>query len=108
MSEVTNRLFATGQKVTQLFGKIERQNKSISKNAETLRDLLVGIENLGDTLKKINEEMDYWRNLEVLEVEDELNRLQDPVSLTVPVSKGPEIVNILSSDDSAPTPWSLP
>ena len=44
------------------------------------------------------------RDLEYQEAEEELNRLHDPVSLTIPVSQGPETVNLLSSDDSHPPP----
>ena len=80
-TEVSNTLFATEQKVTQLSEKLEEQNKSIAYAPETLRDLLVRTEYLGDNMKKVNEEMDYWRNPEVLEAQEDLNRLHDPFLL---------------------------
>ena len=59
-------------------------------------------------MKKINEGMGYQRNPEVQEAEEDLNRLYDPVSLSMPASEGSEIVNLLSSDDSQPPPVSHP
>ena len=53
-SEVTNRLFVTKQKVTQLSGELENQSKSVADNSKLLRDLMVGIGDLGENMKKIN------------------------------------------------------
>ena len=44
---------------------VEKQQKTASENAELLQNLLIGVENLGDNLKSIHKEMDYWRNPEV-------------------------------------------
>ena len=101
-AEVTNRLSITEQKVTQLTGELEEQTKPAINNSELLRDLLLGIENLGDNMKTMNAEFICLRDPVVQEAEEELNRLHDLVFLTIPVSKGPKVVNILSSDDSFP------
>ena len=103
-SEVTNQFFVTEQKATQLSGELDKQTKSVGDNSELLLHLMSGIGSFGDDMKKIIEEMNCWRNPEVLETEDDLNCLHDPVLLTIPVSKGPEVINLLSSDDSAPPP----
>ena len=47
--------------------------------------------------------MDYWRNPEVMEAEEELERLHDK-SLFLPASKGPESVNVSLPIDSSPFP----
>ena len=49
---------------------------------------MVGIENLGENLKSINKEMDYWRNPEVQEADMELQNLLDEPEIPEPTSKG--------------------
>ena len=88
---MSNKLSATEQKVTQLFEKVEEQNKSAAGNAEVLRDLMVRIENLGENMNTMKTELICLGDPQVQEAEEELNRLQDPVSLTIPVSKGPKL-----------------
>ena len=41
---------------------LEDQKKSIANNSGLLKDLLIGIENLGENLKSINQKIDSWRN----------------------------------------------
>ena len=53
-TKVSNRLSTTEQKVSHLSEELEKQNKFATKNAEMLRDLLLGIENLRDNMKNIN------------------------------------------------------
>ena len=55
-------------------------------------------------MKNIQKEMDYWRNPEVTEVEEELERLHDEVPLSVAASKGPENVPISLPKDLFPFP----
>ena len=59
-------------------------------------------------MKTTKAEIICLRDLKYQEAEEELNRLHDPVSPTIPVSQGPETVNLLSSDDSHPPPASHP
>ena len=67
---------------------------------------MMGIVYLGKNMKTMKAELLCLGDLGAHEAEKELNRLHDPVSLTIPVSKGPEVVNLLSSDDSFPFPTS--
>ena len=60
--EVAEKLSASDRKVEDLSTAIEGQKKGIADNSGLLKDLLIGIENLGDNLKSINKEMDYWGN----------------------------------------------
>ena len=49
----------------ELSAAVEDQKKDIADNSGLLKDLLIGIENMGENLKNIQKEMDYWRNPEV-------------------------------------------
>ena len=108
LAEVTNRLSVTDQKVTQLTGEVEKQTKSATDNSGLPPGLMVGIENLGENMKTMKVELICLGDRGAQEAEEELNRLHDPVSLTIPVSKAPEVVNLLSSDNSFPSPTSHP
>ena len=44
---------------------VEEQTKTASDNADLLKNLLIGLENMGENLKKMQEDMDYYRNSEV-------------------------------------------
>ena len=46
-TEVTKKLSASGQRMDLLCKSVEEQKKSVSDSAELLKDLLIGIENLG-------------------------------------------------------------
>ena len=48
--------------------------------------------------------MDQWRNPEVIEAEEELERLHDEVPLRVQTSKGPETVNVSFPNDQSSFP----
>ena len=67
--EVAEKLSASDRKAVELSTAVEGQKKDIADNSGLLKDLLIGIQNLGDNLKSINEEMDYWHNPEVQEAE---------------------------------------
>ena len=60
--EVTKKISGCDRKVEELSAAVEGQKKGIADNSGLLKDLLIGIENLGDNLKSINKEMDYWGN----------------------------------------------
>ena len=61
----------------ELPATVKGQKKSIADNSDLLKDLLIGIENLGENLNSINKEMDYWHNPEVQEVDAKLQNLFD-------------------------------
>ena len=63
------------QSIELLSQSVEELRKSVTNTNELLKDLMIGIEHLGDNMKNIQKEMDYWRNPEVLEAEEELGRL---------------------------------
>ena len=48
--------------------------------------------------------MDYWRNPEVMEVEEELNRCHDEASLHILANKGPETAKASLPEDQSPFP----
>ena len=47
-------------------------NKTAQENAELLQNLLVGMENLGENVKQLREEMNTWGGPEDQEVLDDL------------------------------------
>ena len=67
---------------------VDKQQKTASENAELLQNLLVGIENLGDNLKSIHQEMDYWRNPEVQAAETDLQNLMNEAPEVAVVNPG--------------------
>ena len=62
-----------------------------------LRTILVGMENLGENFKQLQENMDYWQMPENPTVEAEHQRLNEEllkeVPLTIPVTSGPMVEN---------------
>ena len=61
---------------------------------------MIGIESFGDNMKNIQKEMDYWRNPEVIEAEENLERLHDAVPLSEPARKGPENAAVIPQKSS--------
>ena len=102
-TEVAQKLLASEQRMDLPSKLLEEQKKSVSDSADLLKGLLIGIESLGENMKHIQKEMDYWRNSEVMEAEEELERLHDKVPLSVPASKGPESGNVSLPVDSSPS-----
>ena len=86
--QFSERLSATDERMRKLHAVVEEQKKNLSDNSDLLRDLMVGIENLGENLKSINREMNYWRNPEVQEADMELQNLLDEPEIPEPTSKG--------------------
>ena len=56
---------------------LKEQKKAVTDSTGLLRDLMIGIENLGDNMKNIQKEMDYWRNPEAQEAEEEFAELNE-------------------------------
>ena len=70
---------------------VDRQQKAASENAELLQNLLIGVENLGENLKSIHKEMDYWRNPKLQLADAELQDLMNEAPTVA-------VVNLGSSD----------
>ena len=87
------KISASDKIVEELSVAVEGQKKGIANNSGLLKDLLIGTENLGDTLKGINKEMDYWRNPKVQAAQQEYAELEEQLLTEVPppnhVSIGP-------------------
>ena len=71
------KLAESDKRVDTLSATLEGQQKTISDNSDLLKDLLIGIENLGENLKDIHKEMDYWRNPKVQATDAELQDLMN-------------------------------
>ena len=56
--QVTEKLSASDKRVQDLSVALEDQKKNIADNSGLLKDLLIGIKNLGENLKSINQELD--------------------------------------------------
>ena len=94
---MTEKLSASDKRVQDLSVALEDQKKNFVDNSGLLKDLLVGIENLGENLKSINQELDSWSNPEVQEAEREYaeveRQLLAEVPISNPVSAGPSGTN---------------
>ena len=55
--QVEQRFDAQGDRIHQLSETVLESQKATQTNVETLHNLLVGIENLGDNFKKMQEDM---------------------------------------------------
>ena len=84
--------------MNQLANSLE-QKKLVDNSTTLLRDLMIGIENLGENMKNIQKEMDYWRNPEVMEAQEELECLHNEVPRQIPASKGLENVTVSLPED---------
>ena len=73
--EVTQKISVSKWRIELLSQSVEEQKKSVADTNELLKNLMIGIENPGDNMKNIQKEMNYWRNPEILEAEEELGRL---------------------------------
>ena len=58
---------------------------------------MVSIENLGDNIVNMSNELCLWRENDAMEAEEEFAVLTDPVSLLEPVKSSIETMNLLSS-----------
>ena len=88
--EVTEKLTVSDKKVEELTETVKGQQKTITDTAELLRDLMVNIENLGDNMKNLQEEVAHWRQPEVEDAEMELQDLVKETDLN-PARAGPPV-----------------
>ena len=74
-----------------------QSQKTAQDTAEMLQTILVGMENLGENFKQLQENMDYWQMPENPNVEAEHQRLNEEllkeVPLSIPVTLGPMTEN---------------
>ena len=80
---MSQQLSISEQKMNQLTESLEEQKKSVIDSAELLRDVIIRIGNLVESVKNMQKEMDYWRNPEVMEAKEGLNHLHDEKSLSI-------------------------
>ena len=60
--QVQQRFDTQGDRINQLSETVLESQKATQTNAEPLHSLLVGIENLGDNFKKMQEDMVAWQS----------------------------------------------
>ena len=96
--EVTKKISATEQKITTLNEELVKQSKATTDNSSTLHDLMVSIENLSSDVVKMNSELSYWKETEIMEVEDELVDLDNPISLPKLAKIMPKAIDLLSTN----------
>ena len=101
---MAQKLSVQEQRMDLLSHSLEEQKKSVIDSTELLKDLMIGIENLGDNMKNIQKEVDYWRNPEVMEADENLERLHDEVPLSEPARNGPENAAVIPPDIQSPFP----
>ena len=56
--QVAQKLSVQEQRMDLLSHSLEEQKKSVIDSTELLKDLMIGIENLGDNMKNMQKEMD--------------------------------------------------
>ena len=86
--QLNARLTLQSERMDKITESVDRQQKTASENAELLQNLLIGVENLGENLKSIHQEMDYWRNPEVQATETELQNLMNEAPEVAVVNPG--------------------
>ena len=59
-AKVVGRFSQTDAKVTKLAKEVVKQSKVAKETSDTLRSLMISIENLGDNLIKIRNELKSW------------------------------------------------
>ena len=84
---VDARLNLQSQRIDSVGESMHEAQKTAQDNAEVLNAILVGMENLGDSVKQLREEMNAWGGPEDQEILDDL---QKEVPLT---SEQPQVSN---------------
>ena len=91
MSEVVEqRLTLHSVRMDSISDFVQEARKTSAENAENIRNLLVGIENLGENVKQLREEMRGWEEPEMQEAtekeEQELIDLMEEVHVSAPIA----------------------
>ena len=68
---------AQSERIDKLLESVIQSQKTAQDNAEMLQTILVGMENLGENFKQLQENMDYWQMPENPTVEAEHQRLNE-------------------------------
>ena len=61
VADVDKRFVVQQEEIKTLSTAILDQQKSLQSNAETLHSVLTGVENLGDNVRNVQEEMVSWQ-----------------------------------------------
>ena len=93
MKKFSRKFGRQNVRIDQLSDSVKQSQKTAQDNAEMLQTILVGMENLGENFKQLQENMDYWQMPENPNVEAEHQRLNEEllkeVPMSVPVTLGP-------------------
>ena len=88
--EFEQRLQLHSVRMDSISESVHEAQKTATETAGTLHDLVVGIENLGESVKQLREEVRGWEEPEAQEEiekgNQELKDLMEEVSLTIPVA----------------------
>ena len=95
--EFQQRLVAQSERIDKLTESVIQSQKTAQDTAEMLQTILLGMKNLGENFKQLQENMDYWKMPENPNVEAEHQRLNEEllkaVPLSIPVTLGPMTEN---------------
>ena len=84
------RLLAQNERIDKLSESLNQSQKTVQDTAELVQTILVGMENLGENFKQLQENMDYWHMPENPNAETEHQKLNEEllreVSLLVPIT----------------------
>ena len=83
--EFQQRLVAQSERIDKLSESVIQSQKTAQDTAEMLQTILVGMENLGENFKQLQENMDYWQMPENPNVEAEHQRLNEELLKEVPL-----------------------
>ena len=65
------RLTLQSNRMDSLSENVQKQQKTAEGNAQLLQNLLIGVENMGENLKKYREKMESWKTSEFQDAERE-------------------------------------
>ena len=83
---------------------VQKAQKAVEDNAELLQNLLVGVEIMGDNLKKFREEMEGWNSTELQNAEKEYEEMNEELltEVSVSISAVSEPIHVPITPISAP------
>ena len=85
VADVNERFAVQQEEIKSLSIAILDQQKSLQSNAETLHSVLTGVENLGDNVRNLQEEMVFWQT-RYHEEEEEYANLNEQLLQEVPLA----------------------
>ena len=89
-SAVDERINLQSQRIDTVSESTQEARKTAHGNSEILHDLLVGMENLGESVKQLREEVNAWGGPEDQEV---LNDLMKEVPMVPSISEQPQAIS---------------